>query len=420
MRSVFERRRSAGARRRRSVRRGQSAASRRCAATRRRPRAGGAPDRPRRRAAGGGAVRRRPGRAGRGRAAGRRPRRPALEARAQVERLLGRLEADPDGVARVAARQGPRLARALEEAGDHAGLARLWHRRVLLAGSGHRRARRRHAGAGRRPPRSGPATIAWSETRSAGRLGMIDGPTPVGEALVRCDESLERLHGDPWNVALVDHNVAGLRGMRGEFERAFALIDQANVVLAGSLSPLTPRSRTPRCWSRCWRAIPPGPSGTCAPAGGCSRPWGSGRCWRRPRRTLGWRRGPGLPPRGRSPGPACRQAHDPGRSLAAGPLAPDPGRGARGPRPHSRRRATADEAVALAAQTDYLNEHAGALEDLGHAHALAGHARDARRAREAALDLYRRKENTVTAVRLEGLVATRRTRASHPHRREQP
>jgi hypothetical protein len=65
----------------------------------------------------------------------------------------------------------------------------------------------------------------------------------------------------------------------------------------------------------------------------------------------------------------------------------------------------ADEAVMLAAQTDYLNEHAAALEDLAHVHGLAGRNPDARLAREAALELYRRKGNAVCAVRLERLVA---------------
>jgi tetratricopeptide (TPR) repeat protein len=65
----------------------------------------------------------------------------------------------------------------------------------------------------------------------------------------------------------------------------------------------------------------------------------------------------------------------------------------------------AGEAVALAASTDYLNEHAGALEDLAIVHDLAGRTGDARSAREGAAELYRRKGNVVSAVRLERLVA---------------
>ena len=55
-----------------------------------------------------------------------------LAARAQVERLLTRLQVDPEGVARQTTRHGPALEPLLEEAADHAGLARLWHLRGML------------------------------------------------------------------------------------------------------------------------------------------------------------------------------------------------------------------------------------------------------------------------------------------------
>ena len=48
-----------------------------------------------------------------------------LEARAQVARLLSRLQVDPDAVARLMRRQGTGLEQALDAAGDHAGLAQL-------------------------------------------------------------------------------------------------------------------------------------------------------------------------------------------------------------------------------------------------------------------------------------------------------
>ena len=60
----------------------------------------------------------------------------------------------------------------------------------------------------------------------------------------------------------------------------------------------------------------------------------------------------------------------------------------------------AREAVETAERTDYLNDHAAALEDLATVHDLAGNVAAARAAREAALDLYRRKGTTVCAVRL--------------------
>jgi hypothetical protein len=69
----------------------------------------------------------------------------------------------------------------------------------------------------------------------------------------------------------------------------------------------------------------------------------------------------------------------------------------------------AAEAVALAERTDNLNDHAAALEDLAGVHDLAGHAADAHRARLAAMDLYRGKGNTVSAVRLERTVTSHAT-----------
>jgi tetratricopeptide (TPR) repeat protein len=50
-------------------------------------------------------------------------------------------------------------------------------------------------------------------------------------------------------------------------------------------------------------------------------------------------------------------------------------------------------AVALAAQTDLLSQHADALLDLAYAMAAAGHAAEARAAATQAVDLYQRKGN---------------------------
>ncbi len=333
----------------------------------------------------------------------------ALEARAQVERLLGRLQVDPDGVARVAARQGARLARALEEAGDHAGLARLWHVRALLAWI------RMQAGEAAECWRRATAFAqqAGDARMAADALGweasaLTYGPTPVGAALLRCDEILERLRADPWNVALVHHNVAGLDGMRGEFECAFALIDQANVVLAGFSPTVDAAVSHPEVLVSML-------------AGDPARAERHLRAGRRVLAAMGERAvlasteallGMAVLAQGRHP-EADRLARRAARLTTADDLSPQVlwrriravVLAGRGRIPDAER--LADEAVALAAQTDYLNEHAGALEDLGHVHAVAGRTRDARRAREAALDLYRRKENAVSAVRLEGLVANR-------------
>jgi class 3 adenylate cyclase/tetratricopeptide (TPR) repeat protein len=57
--------------------------------------------------------------------------------------------------------------------------------------------------------------------------------------------------------------------------------------------------------------------------------------------------------------------------------------------------AFADDAVRLAADTDYLNLHAEALHALAEVHRLAGRNEDAASVLRAAIDLYRKKENMV-------------------------
>ena len=128
----------------------------------------------------------------------------AMDARAQVERLLARVQVDPDRVARLAERNGARLELALEEAGDRAGMARLWHLRALLAWIG---------------ARSAGAEQAWRraaiEAELAGDQRMVDdargweassmyiGPTPVDAAIERCLEILAGLATNPWHDGYV-------------------------------------------------------------------------------------------------------------------------------------------------------------------------------------------------------------------------
>ena len=61
----------------------------------------------------------------------------------------------------------------------------------------------------------------------------------------------------------------------------------------------------------------------------------------------------------------------------------------------------ATEAVALSERTDCLNDRGAALEDLARVHDLGGQRTDAGAARDAALEMYRRKGNVVSSVRLE-------------------
>jgi tetratricopeptide (TPR) repeat protein len=330
-----------------------------------------------------------------------------LEARARVERLLVRLQVDPDAVARQTARQGGRLARSLEEAGDHAGLARLWHLRALLswiraqAGEAVTDWRRAAAAAGRAgDDRMVSDVLGWEAS------ALTHGPMPVDEAFGRCGEILARLRGDPWAEALAHHQVAGLHGMRGEFDRAFALIDRANAVLAGFSPTVDAAVSHPEVLVSML-------------AGDAERAERRLRAGRRLLTAMGERAvlasteawlGMVVLAQGRD-AEADRFARRSARLTTADDLSPQVlWRRIRSSVLAGRGRLTeatrlADEAVTLAAQTDYLNEHAGALVDLAHVHGLAGRTRDARLAREAALELYRRKGNAVSAVRLERLVA---------------
>ncbi|HYX83816.1 MAG TPA: adenylate/guanylate cyclase domain-containing protein [Gaiellales bacterium] len=157
----------------------------------------------------------------------------ALEARAQVERLLARLQVDPDGVARLAARQGDRLEASLEAARDHAGLARLWHVRALLwwirANSAEaERAWRRVTKEARRAAddRFVADALGWEAS------ALCVGPTPVSAAIRRCDEIVRRLSRHPWDAALALQPLAALHAMQGDFECAHTLIDQSMAELA--------------------------------------------------------------------------------------------------------------------------------------------------------------------------------------------
>ena len=161
----------------------------------------------------------------------------SLAARAQVERLLTRLQVDPDGVARQTKRLGPALEPQLEAAADHAGLARLWHLRGMLWWI---------------QERSADAERAWqraateAETASDARVvhdavgweaaSVALGPTPVPRAIARCRQICRILIDDPWAHALALQPLASLHAMRGEFDTAFGLLDESKATLA-AISP---------------------------------------------------------------------------------------------------------------------------------------------------------------------------------------
>jgi tetratricopeptide (TPR) repeat protein len=331
----------------------------------------------------------------------------ALHARAQVERLLGQLLVDPDGAARQAARQSAEIGSALDSAGDHAGLARLWHLRALRAWiraqAGEAAEAWRHA--------ASEAGIAGDERMLSDALGweasaLTHGPTPVDEALVRCDVILDRLGGNhPWAEAQVQHQVAGLRAMRGEFDAAFALLDAANAVLAGYSPTVDAAVSAPEVLVSMLASAP-------------ARAERHLRAGRRQLRAMGERAvlawteanlAMAVLAQGRGP-----EADRLARRVEG--LASDDDIGAqtlwrqvravvlaeRGRVREAARLAT--EAVTLSEDSDWLYLRAGALEDLGRVNDLAGRPQEARQARDAALDVYRRKGATACTVRLERML----------------
>lgn len=123
-----------------------------------------------------------------------------------------------------AARVEGEVARALtifEPAGDHAGQALAWRLRFGV-----------HGTAGRFGAAAEAAERVIGEARLAGdrRLehrgavgyaqSAVYGPTPVAEAIERCEELVERAADDRRTRALVGASLAELYAMRGEFDRA--------------------------------------------------------------------------------------------------------------------------------------------------------------------------------------------------------
>ena len=164
---------------------------------------------------------------------------PGLRARAQVEREFVRLETD----LRDGTEQSQRVADAvlplLEDEDDDSGCSRLWSLRAYIAWCAGRIA---------------DADAAWSKAaeyaaRAGDELALFEaigwraaaavlGPTPVDEAIRRCEEFREQVSAIPVSMAWTVLALAVLHAMRGDFELADQLIEQADETLRelGTLS----------------------------------------------------------------------------------------------------------------------------------------------------------------------------------------
>ena len=154
-----------------------------------------------------------------------------LASRARVEQQLVRLQAeahtldDARGVADAALR-------VFEERRDDLGLCRAWYLHALIACLAGRIA---------------TADEAWQRAaESAARTGderelveiavwralaAVVGPMPVIEAIGHCNDLGEQVQASPTAVAGVLHPLAALHAMRGDFDVARSLVGQANAVL---------------------------------------------------------------------------------------------------------------------------------------------------------------------------------------------
>ena len=154
---------------------------------------------------------------------------PWLGARARIEREFVRLETETSVGTDHARRVADEVLPVLERAGDDHGRCRAWCLRAQVAWiAGH----------------VGQADGAWAKaTECAHRAGderellailgwrataAVFGPTPVDEGIGRCERVRELVGTSPVAVAWVANALAPLHAMRGEFETADRLVEEAN------------------------------------------------------------------------------------------------------------------------------------------------------------------------------------------------
>jgi len=154
---------------------------------------------------------------------------PGLRMRACVEREFVRLETQTSVGTSLACEVADAALPLFERLGDEHGQSRTWCLRALVewnTGS------------------VGRADEAWCRAAECARRGgderqlydtvmrrasaAVFGPTPVGEAIDRCEGIRELVRSGPVAVTATMHALASLYAMNGEFERARSLLDEAN------------------------------------------------------------------------------------------------------------------------------------------------------------------------------------------------
>jgi tetratricopeptide (TPR) repeat protein len=174
-----------------------------------------------------------------------------VAAHASLVRLLVRLRAGQTESWRdEAAETIVEAMSAFEEAGDHAGLAKGWR---LLAWS--------HGTACHFGLTAEAAECALDEARLAGdsrqetvaamgyAAAAVFGPTPVAEAIERCENAVEQVSGDRASEAMLLALLASLLAMEGSFDRARELSGQGIAMLEELRLP----ARVARAAQEAWR-----------------------------------------------------------------------------------------------------------------------------------------------------------------------
>ncbi len=155
-----------------------------------------------------------------------------LAARAQIEREFVRLETDTDAQLQHSLEVADRVLPLLERDGDDHGQCRAWSLRAQVAWIAGRLAE---------------ADAAWCEAAGCARRAGDDrellvilrwrataamlGPTPVSEAIRLCEGFGEMAAGSPVATAWIDNALAVLHAMSGDFERAERFVEEANATL---------------------------------------------------------------------------------------------------------------------------------------------------------------------------------------------
>jgi class 3 adenylate cyclase/tetratricopeptide (TPR) repeat protein len=157
---------------------------------------------------------------------------PVAEAHAVTARFFARVQvASASAVAELDERF-EELRRAFTDASDELGLARLWRAQALvhwLAGQSTRAEAawtRAVANARRAGDEQGTSDALCWLASAAG-----EGPTPVAEAIRRCEAILAELQVDRLSQAHTMRPLATLHAMAGRLDEARTLLDQANAIL---------------------------------------------------------------------------------------------------------------------------------------------------------------------------------------------